>query len=73
MVESMMSILCLSADVVGLGNWFTLSKFPTLNVAVLTMLLHLSKFGLGLSLDVGSVADILNTGAMASTSAEHAP
>ena len=49
----MMFILCLAADAVPSGNWFTVFKVLTLNVAKLTMFLHLNNFGLGLS----SVAD----------------
>ena len=46
----MMSILCSIADVVILDYWFTLIKVVILNVAKLTLCLHLSNFGLGLCL-----------------------
>ena len=36
----MMSILCSATDAVGLGNWFTLFKVLTLNVAI--QYIHLS-------------------------------
>ena len=58
-----MSILCSTADAVSSCNWFIVFKVLTLKFAMLI------KLGLGL----GSVADFLNTGSRASTSAEHAP
>ena len=64
-------MLCSAADDVNSGNQFPLFKVLMLNVAMGTVFLHLSNFGLGLSL--GSVADILNTGARAPTSAECTP
>ena len=62
-------IWCLgsAADVVSSTNWFT--GFKVLNVVVLTILLHLNNFGLGLS----SVADLSSTSALAPTSAECVP
>ena len=56
-----MIILCLVADTVNSGNWFIVFKVLTLNVAMLTVFLYLSNFGLGLS----SVADFSNPGARA--------
>ena len=57
-----MSILCSAADTVNSSRWFIM-----LNVSMLTMFLHLSKFGLG------SVADFFNTRAKASILAKYAP
>ena len=62
-----MSILCTVVDAVSLANIFTVLKVLMLNVTMLTMLLHLSNFALGL----GSVTDFSNTRARAQTSAEH--
>ena len=62
----MMSILCLAADVVYLGNKFTVFKVLMLNVA---MLKNLDNFGL----DLSSVADFSNIGTRAPTMAECSP
>ena len=63
------TILCSAANTVNSGNWFTQFKVLTLNVAMLTMFLHLNNFGLGLT----SIADFSNPKARAPTSAEHIP
>ena len=41
---SMIPVLCSAADAVCSGNCFTVFEFLTLNVAFLSMLLHLSNF-----------------------------
>ena len=51
------------------GNWFIVLKFLMLNVTMLTIILLLSKFGLGLD----PVVDFLSTGTRAVTSTEHIP
>ena len=62
-----MSTLWSAADAIRSGEWFILFKILRLHVAMLTMLLHLSDFGLG------SEEDFLNTEARAPNLAEHAP
>ena len=62
----MVSISCSAANAVTSKSWFMVFKVLTLNVMILTMLLHLVKFGLGL----GSIADFSNTGARAPISPE---
>ena len=55
MIESMFlyvydaHIFWSAADTVNSGNWFTEFKVIIFNVAILTMLLLLNNFGLGLS------------------------
>ena len=46
-VLALISILCSAADAVSLGSWFIAFKVLKLNVAILTMFLHLSNLGLG--------------------------
>ena len=60
-----MSILDLVVDAVNSGNWFIVFEVLTLNVTMLTMLLHLSKFCLGSS-------NFPNTAARDPASAEYA-
>ena len=67
----MMSILCLSADDVHSGNWFTVFKVLMLNIAMQTMLFHLSYFTFNLGLVF--VSDFSNIGARTPTSAERTP
>ena len=52
-----MSISCSAADVVSSVNWFIVFKLLMLNVVMLTMFVHQSNFGLGLS----SVSDFSKT------------
>ena len=46
----MVSILCSVADAVRPGNWFTVFKILTFNVAMLKMFLPLSYFRLDLAI-----------------------
>ena len=61
----MMSIAYSAANAVHSDHWFDAFKVLILNVAMLTMFLHLNNFGLGLA----SLADFLNSGARVPTSA----
>ena len=61
-----MSMLGSATDTVSSSSWPILFKVLMLSVVICTMLLHLS------NLSLSSVADFLNTGARAPTSAERA-
>ena len=65
----MISILYSAVDDINLGNWFTVFKVLMLNVPMLTIFLHQSKFSLGLI----SVADFSNIGTRAPNSTECTP
>ena len=65
----MMSLLYSAEDATSSGNWLTLFKDLMLNVTMLTMFLHLSNFGLGLSCAV----DFSNIGTRYPIWAERAP
>ena len=64
-----MSMLWYIAKAVSSGSWPLLFKLLTFNVAICIVCLHFSNFCFSLS----SVADFLNTGALAPTSAGRAP
>ena len=66
-----MTILYSAADAVNSGNWPILFKILTLNVAMWTVFLRISNFGMDLSLN--SVADFSNISARVPNSAEHTP
>ena len=66
-----MSIWCSNTDAVSLGSWPIPFKVLTLNVTTWTVFLHLSNFGLDLSLSLSSVVGS-NTGARAFPWAERA-
>ena len=59
-------ILTSDADVASSGSWFTAFKVPALNVVIWTKLLNISNF----SLDLGTLADFLNTGSKTPTLAD---